>query len=89
MFLKSSRYFNLKKVAIFVKNGREVKAITLRRLPHRTGKPTVINGKDRLDILAQDNYNDATRFWHIADANSEMHANNLLEVGREIKVPEK
>ena len=89
MFLKSSRYFNLKTIDAVAKNGRKVKAITLRRLPKRSGIPVVIRGEDRLDIMSQDNYNDATRFWYIADANSELQANDLLEVGREINVPEK
>lgn len=89
MFLESSRYYKLKTADIKTKNGRTVKAVTLRRLPSISGKPTVVKGNDRLDIMAQRRYNDPTMFWHIADTNTELEANDLVkETGRLIRVPE-
>jgi hypothetical protein len=89
MLLESSRYYKLKTVDAVTKDGRTVKALTLRRLPAVNGNPTVIKGNDRLDIMAQRQYNNATMFWHIADANTELQANDLVkETGRIIKVPE-
>ena len=89
MFLESSRYFKIKTCDVATKNGRAVKVMTLRRLPIITGRPTAIKANDRLDVVSQRRYNDPTMFWHIADANSELEANNLVKkTGRIIAVPE-
>jgi hypothetical protein len=95
VFLQSSRYFNLKTVAVETEDGRTVAAVTLRRLPYVAGTPTVIKGNDRLDVIAQRKYSDATKFWHVADANTELDANNLVHERPQaeeivaINVPEK
>jgi hypothetical protein len=95
VFLQSSRYFNLKTVAVETEDGRTVAAVTLRRLPYVAGTPTVIKGNDRLDVIAQRKYSDATKFWHVADANTELEANNLVNERPQaeevitINVPEK
>lgn len=93
MFLESSRYYNQKTVNAHTKDGgRTVKALTLRRLPSVNGKDTIVKGNDRLDIIAQRTYGISTMFWHIADANTELQANDLLKATkyvRIIKVPEK
>lgn len=89
MFLESSRYNKIKTVDVIMKDGRAVKAVTLRRLPFIHGKHTMIKGNERLDIIAQRRYNNPTMFWHIADANTELQANDLVkETGRIIKMPE-
>ncbi len=89
MFLESSRYYKQETVDAIIKGGRVVKALTLRRLPAVSGKATVIKGNDRLDIMSQRQYKDSTMFWHIADANTELEANNLVKkTGRTIIVPE-
>jgi hypothetical protein len=62
--------------------------VALRRLPEVEGTPTLIKANDQLDVMAQRRYGDATRFWHIADANTELEANELMQTGRTIKVPE-
>ena len=90
MFLDNSRYFKVKTVSVTDENGRQVKAVMLRRLPYVAGKPTVVKGNDRLDVIAQRQFKDATRFWHIADANTELDANVLVdEAGETILIPEK
>lgn len=95
MFLDNSRYFDLKTVETKDEKGRTVTAVTLRRLPFADGTSTLVKGNDRLDVIAQRQYSDATRFWHIADANTEVEAANLikpkpqLNEARTIKVPEK
>lgn len=95
MFLESSRYFKLKTVETEDEGGRTSSAVMLRRLPYVTGTPTVIKGNDRLDVLAQRKYSDATRFWHIADANTELEATKLVKERPQaeevitISVPEK
>ena len=94
MFLKNSRYYKQQVVETQTSANSEekstVKALTLRRLPLTVGSPDTVKGNHRLDIMAQRQYNDPTQFWHIADANSELEANQLVEeTGRIIEVPEK
>ncbi|MCP4117241.1 MAG: hypothetical protein GY737_17965 [Desulfobacteraceae bacterium] len=89
MFSKSSRYYSQKVVDTVTKEGRTVKAVTLRRLPSVTGESTVVKGNDRLDIMAGRRYDNGAMFWHVADANTRLQANDLVkEPGRTIKVPE-
>jgi hypothetical protein len=74
MFLENSRYFGQKTMTVKAKaqakDGRIVTALEPRQLPDTPGDLTELNANDRLDILAQRIYQDSTRFWHIADANS-------------------
>ena len=89
MFLETSRYARLTPSTVTTRAGREVTVIHLRRLPATAGEPHTVLGHDRLDIIAQRTYADPTRFWHIADANTELEANRLLQpVNRVIEVPE-
>ena len=95
MFIDNSRYIDVKTVEVETERGRIVSAIKLRRLPYAAGTPTVVKGNDRLDVMAQRKYGDGTKFWHIADANTELEANKLVEERvqvretRSINVPEK
>ena len=95
MFLDSSRYFDLKTAEAETESGRKVTALRLRRLPYAAGAATVVQGNDRLDVMAQRRYADAAKFWHIADANTELDARRLVEERlqdketRIINVPEK
>ena len=79
MFLPSSRYANVPQCQVTQAGGSTVTAVKLRRLPPVTGDATTMNANDRLDIIAGQAYGDGTMFWHIADANTELSARNLLE----------
>ena len=79
MFIDGSRYFDAKTVEAETEGGRTVTAITLRRLPYAAGTPTVVQGHDRLDVMAQRRYGDGAKFWHIADANTELDATELVK----------
>jgi nucleoid-associated protein YgaU len=88
MFLKNSRYAGLPTVTARDRSGREVEAVTLRRLPAADGDPVTVAAHDKLDAMSEARYGDATRYWHIADANSELEAGDLVrEPGRVIAVP--
>ncbi|MGH8109144.1 MAG: hypothetical protein ACREO1_10580 [Arenimonas sp.] len=90
MFLKNSRYYNTPTVVTVDANNREVKALTLRWLPITSGERTQVHDHDQLDVMSHRRNQDGTKFWHIADANSDLEANNLVAVsGRHINVPEK
>lgn len=89
MFTADSRYADLPTETVRDAEGREVTAVRLRRLPATAGREVVVGAADQLDVIAERSYRDASRFWHIADANSELDARDLLQpVGRTIKVPE-
>ncbi|MEJ2552373.1 MAG: hypothetical protein P8Z42_15475 [Anaerolineales bacterium] len=89
MFLKNSRYASVRQVSVTLSKKRQVTAIALRRLPETSGTSRVVKADDRLDFYAQRTYRDATRFWHVADANTELEANTLVAtIGRVIEVPE-
>jgi nucleoid-associated protein YgaU len=88
MFLKNSRYSGLPTVVTQDRSGREVVAVKLRRLPATAGDARTIQGHDRLDVMSDAQYGDATRYWRIADANTELEAEELTRTaGRVISVP--
>lgn len=76
-FLTNSRYAKIDTVAAVATGGRAVTAVKLRRLPRTDGAPQVVEERDRIDILAFQQLADNTRFWRIADANSELEAETL------------
>lgn len=87
-FLPNSRYAGTATVTVKLTNGREVSAVKLRRPALVDGQEIAVVEGERLDIIADRRYDDPTRFWHIADANTELAANALLApVGRRIKAP--
>ena len=90
MFTKNSRYYGLETVTSTDRSGRAVQAVKLRRLPLPASAVVVVKDGDQLDVMSERRYRDATRFWHIADANSELEANELVRTSdRSIQVPEK
>ena len=88
MFLKNSRYYGLSTVIAHDRSGREVEAVKRRPLPATDGDPRTVAGHDQLDVISDAQYRDATRYWHIADANSELETEELVRTaGRVIAVP--
>ena len=88
MFLGNSRYAKTPQVTAVAADGRTVTAVKLRQLPAVTGDPTPVLGQDHLDTIAFSKYQDGTMYWHIADANTELEAEELTRVvGRIIEVP--
>ena len=86
-FLKTSRYAAVPIVEAPASGGRTVTAVAVRVLPPTDGDPYVVLENDRLDLIADRSYGDGTRFWRIADANSELDARRLIEPGRDIDLP--
>ena len=79
MFLKNSRYFNQPVMKRKLKDGRMVTLVQPRLLPETEGELTSLKSNDRLDAISLRRYEDGTKFWHIADANSETEARRLTE----------
>ena len=88
MFLKTSRYSKTETVTTADVKNREVQAIKLRQLPAAQGDEVMIINGSQLDVMSKQNYQDGTKFWHIADANTELEANALVETsGRVVNRP--
>ena len=79
MFDANSRYAKTPVVEVETADGKKVNAVKLRKLPYVDGNQAEVKGTDRLDLTAQRKYRDGTEFWHIADANTELEANNLVK----------
>lgn len=77
MLIKNSRYHTTPTATASDESGRKVTMITLRKLPAPEHEQAAVHVHDRLDILAHARYGDQTKFWHIADANSELEAARL------------
>jgi len=90
MFLKNSRYAGLDVVPARGPNvPADASVVKLRALPDTAGAPTSVRAHDQLDAMSEARFGgDATRYWHIADANSELEAAELTRsAGRVIDVP--
>lgn len=89
MFLPNSRYAKVATVVTSNGAGKEVVALKLRHLPLAGGQPFTVQAGDRLDLYAQARSNDATQFWHMADANTALDSRTLTErAGVSITLPE-
>lgn len=87
MFLKNSRYHGQATHGAPGPNG-QVTLLVPRTLPATAGDPVVLAAHDQLDTMAETRYRDATRYWHIADANSALRAGELAAVpGTTLLVP--
>ena len=88
MFLPNSRYSKVATVQTTTSTGEAVTALTLRHLTPVTGEPQVVQGGDRVDLIAHARTSDATQFWHVADANTALDSRTLVETpGDVLDVP--
>jgi hypothetical protein len=78
MFLKTSRYAKTPQVTLTLADGTQVTAVQLRSVPATPGDAVPITSNDRIDVMAERSYGDATRYWHIADANSTLDSRRLF-----------
>jgi hypothetical protein len=89
MFLSNSRYFSVPTVETTGSDGVPIVTLKMRPLQPTSGQPYSVKDRDQLDHFAVDKYGDPTRFWHIADANTEFDSRDLLrETGSAILVPD-
>jgi hypothetical protein len=88
MIFKGSRYEKVRVLQITGQVGQTVSYLAMREIPATAAgyRHTVKTG-ERLDILAYNFYRNPEKFWLIADANTEMDPEDLLEVGRQLLIP--
>lgn len=88
MIFKGSRYANVGTMQATDANGRTVTALKIRFIPPTpAGFIHTFKADERLDLLAYSFYRQPDKFWLIADANTAMDPDDLLEPGRQILVP--
>jgi hypothetical protein len=84
---RDSRYADVG-TAVIVRDGRAVTYLRARFItPPTGGYVHTVTSDERTDLIAYRYYRDPARFWRIADANTEMDPENLLDPGRAIAVP--
>jgi cupin superfamily acireductone dioxygenase involved in methionine salvage len=87
MIFKGSRYQNTGSYRVTL-NGKEKSALKIRFIPATpAGFYHTFTADERLDILAYRFYRNPEKFWLIADANTEMDPEDLLEPGRQLLIP--
>ncbi|MFD2468073.1 LysM peptidoglycan-binding domain-containing protein [Amycolatopsis silviterrae] len=91
MFSATSRYYGLPTAVRDLPDGRSVRFVQRRLLPHpeqlaQIGE-RVVKPRDRLDRIAGDVFGDAEQYWRIADANRAMDPDELTaEPGRRLRI---
>jgi hypothetical protein len=88
MIFKGSRYETVGIYQVADAQGRTVSALKIRFIPPTpAGYLHTFTADERLDILAYNFYRNPEKFWLIADANTEMDPDKLLEPGRQLRIP--
>jgi nucleoid-associated protein YgaU len=88
MIFKGSRYQKVKVYQATAANGQTVTALGIRFIPDTpAGFFHTFSGAERLDLIAYRFYRNPEKFWLIADANSEMDPEDLLDPGRQLRIP--
>jgi hypothetical protein len=85
VIFKGSRYQNVATYQIAVSGGRTVTVLKIRPIP--AGFVHVATADDRLDLLSYQFYRNPEKFWLIADANTAMDPEALLQPGRQLLIP--
>ena len=88
MIAKGSRYEGIGAVDVTAADGSKSKALKIRFIPPTpAGFLHTVKSGERLDLLAYNFYRNAEKFWLIADANSAMDPDDLLEPGLQLRIP--
>jgi hypothetical protein len=88
MIFKGSRYQGVSVYTVTRPDGRSVAAFGIRFISSTpAGFFHTFSGHQRLDLIANQYYRNPEKFWLIADANTEMDPEDLLEPGRQLLIP--
>lgn len=88
MIFKGSRYQDTGTYRVTGAKGRDAAALKIRLIPPTpAGFRHTFKASERLDLLAYKYYRNPEKFWLIADANTEMDPEDLLEPGRQLLIP--
>ena len=88
MVFKGSRYTNISVYQTNNADGQIVAALKPRFISQTAaGYLHAYTAGERLDLIAYKFYRNPEKFWLIADANNEMDPEDLLEPGRQLRIP--
>jgi hypothetical protein len=88
VIFKGSRYANVATYQTTDVNGEPVTALKIRFIPPTpAGYFHTYTTDERLDLIAYRFYRAPEKFWLIADANTEVDPEDLLEPGRRLAIP--
>jgi nucleoid-associated protein YgaU len=88
MIFKGSRYQNTDKYQVTDASGRIVSALKIRLVPVTpAGYFHTVTADERLDLIAYKFYRNPEKWWLIADANTAMDPEDLLEPGGQLLIP--
>jgi len=88
MIFKGSRYEKVNTYQVTGANGQTLTVLAIRFIPPTpAGYLHTLTADDRLDLLAFNFYRNPEKFWLIADANTSMDPDDLLEPGRQLLIP--
>ncbi len=86
----TSRYYRLETAFLETPDGKTVRYLRRRFLPPAGSfsllrEHTIVEG-ERLDHIAAQNLGDAEQFWRLCDANNALRPEDLLEIGKKLKI---
>ncbi|HNB51770.1 MAG TPA: LysM domain-containing protein [Anaerolineales bacterium] len=86
----TSRYYRLETATLVMPDGKTVTYLRRRFLPPAKNfsllkEHTVVEG-ERLDHIAAQNLGDPEQFWRLCDANNAMRPEDLLEIGKKLRI---
>lgn len=88
MIFKGSRYEKVGTYQVPNASGQIVNVLAIRFIPPTpAGYLHTFTADERLDLLAFNFYRNPEKFWLIADANTAMDPDDLLEPGRQLLIP--
>jgi nucleoid-associated protein YgaU len=88
MIFRGSRYANISTYQATDADGNTIAALKTRFIPPTpAGFFHIYTADERLDLIAYRFYRNPEKFWLIADANSEIDPEDLLEPGRALRIP--
>jgi hypothetical protein len=88
MIFKGSRYQNVPVNVVVTASGQTVNALGIRFIPPTpAGFFQTFTADQRLDLLAYRFYRNPEKFWLIADANTGMDPEDLLDPGQQLAIP--
>jgi nucleoid-associated protein YgaU len=90
MFPPTSRYAGIEVTTFETTRGRTVAYLRRRFVPSSAGMSVIaehaVTEGDRLDNLAARYLGDPEQFWRLCDANDAMRPDDLIEVGRRLRI---
>lgn len=91
MFSLTSRYYRIEIVKQITGGGREIVYLRRRFIPEAAASLVFteheVTEGDRLDNVTAEHLGDPEQFWRICDATNAMRPEDLIEVGRRLRIP--